>query len=120
MVELWDAYDKEFNKTSNMTLVRGEPLADGFYHLVGEIIVKHTDGTYLLMQRDFAKKYGGMWELTAGGSALQGESSLECAIRELEGETVDYRGIDRNDLLNIGEGELASTRAIKLIKDLEL
>lgn len=49
--------------------------------------MKHTDGTYLLMQRDYKKQFGGKWELTAGGSALQGESPLECAIRELREET---------------------------------
>jgi hypothetical protein len=48
----------------------GESLPDGMYHLAVEIIVKHTDGTYLLMQRDFTKHYSRMWALTAGGSAL--------------------------------------------------
>ncbi|RFT23130.1 NUDIX hydrolase, partial [Bifidobacteriaceae bacterium GH022] len=52
MAEIWDAYDKEFNKLKNITLVRGEPIPDGMYHLVGEVIVKHIDGTYLIMQRD--------------------------------------------------------------------
>ena len=37
------------------------------YHLVCEVIVKHTDGTYLLMQRDKNKHYGEYWEATAGG-----------------------------------------------------
>ena len=55
-------------------------IPDGFYHLVCEIIVKHTDGTYLLMQRDLNKHYGGMWEATAGGSAVAGENPLECAM----------------------------------------
>lgn len=50
-----------------------QTIADGMYHLVGEVIVKHIDGTYLIMQRDFKKHYGGMWELTAGGSALLGK-----------------------------------------------
>ena len=39
------------------------------------------------MQRDFRKHLGGKWELTAGGSALQGETALECASRELREET---------------------------------
>lgn len=73
MAELWDAYDKNFNKIENTTLVRGENIPDGIYHLVSEVIVKHTDGSYLLMQRDFRKHHGGEWEVTAGGSALQGE-----------------------------------------------
>ena len=80
-------YDKNFNKIENTTLVRGEPIPDGIYHLVSEVIVKHTDGSYLLMQRDFRKHHGGEWEVTAGGSALQGENGLEAAIRELKEET---------------------------------
>ena len=87
MVEIWDAYDKQFNKIENIKLVRGEAIPDGMYHLVCEIIVKHTDGTYLLMQRDFEKHFGGMWELTAGGSALTDETPIECAMRELREET---------------------------------
>ena len=87
MAELWDAYDSTFHKIETMTLLRGEPLPDGIYHLVCDIIVKHIDGNYLLMQRDHRKPYGGMWELTAGGSALQGEAPLDCARRELQEET---------------------------------
>lgn len=85
-MELWDAYDREMNLIPNMILERG-PVPKGIYHIVCEIAVKHTDGTYLLMQRDFRKHLGGMWELTAGGSALKGETPLECAIRELKEET---------------------------------
>ena len=50
------------------------------------------------MQRDFDKHHGGLWELTAGGSALSGESPLECATRELKEET----GIVSSDLKEIG------------------
>ncbi|MFR5487461.1 hypothetical protein [Eubacterium sp.] len=59
MAELWDAYNKNFNKIENKTLIRGESIPDGAYHLVSEIVVKHTDGSYLLMQRDFRKHHGG-------------------------------------------------------------
>ena len=87
MAELWDAYNKNFNKIENKTLIRGESIPDGAYHLVSEIVVKHTDCSYLLMQRDFRKHHGGKWKLTAGGSALQGEDELEVAVRELKEET---------------------------------
>ena len=87
MPEFWDAYDRDFNKIENVTLVRGEPIPDGLYHLVCDIVVNHTDGTYLLMQRDLQKNFGGRWELTAGGSALIGETPLEGAMRELREET---------------------------------
>ena len=87
MAELWDAYDIGLNKLDGVTLVRGEKLPDGVFHLVCEVAVKHKDGQYLLMQRDFKKHFGGMWELTVGGSALKGETPMECAIRELREET---------------------------------
>ena len=43
MTELWDAYDNEFNKIKDVTLVRGEPIPNKIYHLVCEIIVKHIE-----------------------------------------------------------------------------
>lgn len=161
MAELWDAYDKNFKKTSNITLVRGEPIQNGMYHLVCEVIVKHVDGTYLLMQRDFKKHFGGLWELTSGGSALKGETPIQCAIRELyeetgilchdlkemkrivhdihhslyveylcvvdveknsiklqDGETIDYKWVDETTLLQMNDSEIASSRALELIKQL--
>ncbi|WP_286783090.1 NUDIX domain-containing protein [Streptococcus sp. UBA4344] len=97
-MELWDAYDAHLNVIKGQTLVRGEKIPCGVYHLVSEIIVKHSDGTYLLTQRDPRKNLGGMWEATAGGSALQGESPLDCAKRELREET----GIVTDDFVEVG------------------
>ena len=98
-MEIWDAYDKGFRRISGISLIRGQPIPDGCFHLVSEIIVRHRDGSYLLMQRDPRKHLGGMWEATAGGSAQQGESPLACAIRELHEET----GISSDDLAEIGQ-----------------
>lgn len=86
-MELWDAYDAHLNVIAGQVLVRGEKIPKGVYHLVSEVIVRHQDGTYLLTQRDPRKNLGGMWEASAGGSALQGESPLECVKRELREET---------------------------------
>ena len=104
-MELWDAYNGNFEKIEGMTLRRGEKIPDGIYHLVSDIIVRHTDGTYLLMQRDPRKHYGGMWEATAGGSALQGEDALACAVRELREET----GIASDQLTEVGRVISGST-----------
>jgi len=97
-MEVWDAYNKEFEKIEGMTLIRGEAIPDGVYHLVSDVIVRHADGTYLLMQRDSRKHFGGMWEATAGGSALTREGPLACAIRELQEET----GIESEALTEVG------------------
>ncbi len=97
-MELWDAYDQDFKRIGGVTLVRGEPVPEGLFHLVCEILVRHTDGSYLLMQRDWRKNFGGMWEASAGGSALQNETPLACAIRELREET----GIRAENIVEVG------------------
>ena len=45
-MEKWDAYDGHLNKIDGLTLIRGEEIPDGVFHLCCEIIVKHADGTY--------------------------------------------------------------------------
>ena len=97
-MELWDAYDERLNKIDGVVLIRGEQIPYDCFHLVCEIIVKHKDGNYLIMQRDTRKHLGGMWEATAGGSALQGENPITCARRELYEET----GIVSDSLVEIG------------------
>ncbi|MDO5399805.1 MAG: NUDIX domain-containing protein [Eubacteriales bacterium] len=97
-MEIWDGYSKD-GSLMGIDLIRGETIPQGLYHLVCEILVRHTDGDYLLMQRDLGKpKYGGLFEATAGGSALKGEESLLCAKRELLEET----GIRADSLAEIG------------------
>lgn len=97
-MELWDAYDGNFQKIKDTVLIRGEPIPEGLYHLVCSVLVRHEDGSYLLMQRDIRKHWGGMWEATAGGGAMQGETSTECAIRELFEET----GLSETNLTELG------------------
>ena len=97
-MEIWDAYLPD-GTPAGQDLVRGEPIPAGLYHLVSEILVRHVDGAYLLMQRDPRKEnYGGYFEATAGGSALKGEDSVSCARRELREET----GITAGTLTPIG------------------
>jgi len=88
--ELWDAYDSNYQKIEGVTLIRDDEanFPEGAYHLVCEVLVRHVDGTYLLMKRDPSKPlYPNMWEATAGGSVLKGETVVEGALRELREET---------------------------------
>lgn len=107
-MEIWDAYDARLNKIEELTLIRGEKIPNGTYHLICNVLVKHKDGEYLLMQRDLRKHFGGMWEATAGGSALQGETPLQCAERELREET----GIVSADLTEVGRVVVEESHAI--------
>ena len=86
-MEFWDAYTRDVLPTGK-TLVRGEPIPDGLYHIVCEVLVRHTDGSYLCMKRAMSKEaFAGYYEATAGGSALMGEKPLMCIRRELREET---------------------------------
>ena len=77
-MEIWDGYNRD-GSPAGVDLVRGEALPPGIYHMVCDVIVRHTDGDYLLMQRDFRKKmYGGKFEAGAGGAALKGEDKWAC------------------------------------------
>ncbi|ULG72375.1 NUDIX hydrolase [Macrococcus brunensis] len=86
-MEIWDAYDKNLNCLGT-TLTRGEPIPQHQYHIVVEVTLRHRDGSFLAMQRDWSKRGGpGLFEITAGGSLLQGEAIEAGAIRELQEET---------------------------------
>ena len=92
-MEIWDAYDRNGNKTGE-TLIRDEPIPAGRYHLVCEVLVRHVDGSNLCMIRSRQKPNYPLYpECTAGGSALKGDTPLDCIRRELKEET----GIECNE-----------------------
>lgn len=96
-MEIWDAYYED-ETLAGVDLIRGQVIPEGLLHIVSEILVCHEDGDYLLMQRDFKKEtYPGMYEASAGGSVLKGETPLQGALRELEEET----GIQKDSLTQI-------------------
>lgn len=92
-MELWDAYTRNGVKTGGV-LVRGQRMWPGIYHLVCEVLVRHIDGSFLCMIRSREKPNYPLYpECTAGGSALLGESPIDCIRRELREET----GIECDD-----------------------
>lgn len=97
-MEILDLYTAEGQPTGE-TIRRGEKLPQGRYHPVSEVLVRHTDGSYLLMRRSRSKKiFPEYWEATAGGAVLSGELPLEGARRELWEET----GIENAEFLPMG------------------
>lgn len=86
-MELWDGYNERL-ETVGVDLVRGEPIPAGLLHVVVEVLVVHTDGDILLMQRDWNKiPFPGMFEASAGGALQKGEDFETGARRELLEET---------------------------------
>ena len=84
MEEYWDLYDKDRNKLNKLAK-RGDKLDEGEYHLVVNAWIKNKNNQFLITQRSANKKFAYMWECT-GGSALQGETSIQAAIREVKEE----------------------------------
>jgi len=84
-MEYWDAVDVRGDKLGSL-LIRDEPIPEGMYHHVVEILVATPDGMVFVTQRAPNKTFPLLWEIT-GGSVLAGESVLEGAVRELCEET---------------------------------
>ena len=102
-MELWDLYDREGNRTGEVwerQYGNFKKIPEGRYHLVSDILVQHTDGSFLICKRHPDKDvYPGYWEASAGGSALQGENPEQCARRELFEETGIT--VDSFELINV-------------------
>ncbi|GLO64710.1 NUDIX hydrolase [Oceanobacillus kimchii] len=83
-MEIWDLYDINRNKIGK-THQRGIEIPEGCFHLVVRAWVKNDKDEVLLSKRHPHKPFGGFWENT-GGSAIQGENSLQAVLREVSEE----------------------------------
>lgn len=83
--EIWDLYDGNGFRTER-TMVRGEAVPAGLYHLVVHIWPMNHRGEFLIQQRSMSVQWKpGVWAAT-GGSAVTGEDALTAARRELREE----------------------------------
>jgi len=83
-MEIWDLHDKDRVKTGG-TMVRGkENPTNGEYRIIVCIVVFNSKGQMLIQQRQpFKESWPGFWDITAGGSAVSGDTSQMAAAREL-------------------------------------
>lgn len=89
MPEYWDVYDinrKPLGKLHDRAKYDTDPLLEGEFHIVVNILAVNKDGKILTTKRHPDKTFGGYWEIS-GGSVLAGETSLNGAVRELSEET---------------------------------
>lgn len=105
--ELWDLYTKDREKTGELHR-RGDEMKDGEYHLVIHVCIFNSKNQLLLQQRQpFKEGWPNMWDVTVGGSALQGESSFQAAERELFEEIglkLDLAETRPNFTINFAQG----------------
>ena len=86
-MEKWNTYTRDGVITEKIA-IRGEPMPEGLYHMACEVLIKHRDGTYLIMKRSEKKSdYAGYYEASAGGAAQLGEDKYQCIKREMFEET---------------------------------
>ncbi|MCR5214879.1 MAG: NUDIX domain-containing protein [Eubacterium sp.] len=82
-MEKFDLYDVHRNKTG-LSLERGNKVPEGYYRLVVHVCIFGNDGRMLIQKRQpFKSGWSGMWDITAGGSATEGDTSQTAAEREL-------------------------------------
>ena len=82
-MELWDLYDSD-RRLNGKTMVRGEPVPEGCWHIVVHICLFNRKGEMLIQQRQLFKEgWSGLWDVTTGGSSVAGDTSSSAAEREL-------------------------------------
>ena len=84
-MEKIDLYDKD-RQLLNQTAFRGEELPKGTYRLVVHICLFNDKDEMLIQQRQSAKHFPNMWDLTVGGQVSAGETSWQGIQRELKEE----------------------------------
>lgn len=106
-MELWDVYDENRIPTGK-TMIRGEEIPEGGYHLVVHVCIFNSRGQMLIQKRQpFKSGFSGMWDVTVGGSAVSGDDSRNAAQRELEEEvgiSLDFSGIQPQLSINWERG----------------
>lgn len=97
-MEVWDLY-REDRSLSGLSHIRGEPVPDGYYHLVVHVWIRNSEGCYLISRRSARRPtFPLMWECV-GGSVTLGEDSITGAIREAMEEVGTALSPEKGQLL---------------------
>lgn len=83
-MELWDLYTPDRKIVGRH--IRGNEMPPDRYHLVVHVWIRNAGGKYLMTQRSASRASCPLkWECV-GGAVVQGETSLEAALREVAEE----------------------------------
>lgn len=96
-MELWDIYDVN-RHPKGYTHMRGNKMNPGDYHITVNVWIRNSKGEYLITKRTPNKVWGGYWECT-GGSAVAGDDSLTCALKEVKEETGFSLNADNGEMI---------------------
>lgn len=106
-MELWDIYAADRSRTGR-TMVRGDKIKSGEYHLVVHVCIFNAEGKMLIQQRQsFKEGWPNLWDISVGGSAVQGDTSKTAAEREVLEElgiSLNLQGVRPNLTMNFDVG----------------
>ena len=85
-METFDLYTYDGKKTERI-MIRGTCIPEGYIRYIIHVIIFNSHGEMLIQQRQpFKKGWSGMWDVSAGGSVISGETVQEGAEREVREE----------------------------------
>lgn len=86
MLEKWDVYSVDRKKLAK-TVTSDDELLKNEYRIIIGVCVFNSSNQLLIQQRQSCKKtWPNMWDITASGSVISGETSSEAVARELREE----------------------------------
>ena len=95
-MECFDLYTADREKTQRV-MARGEPTPEGYYRLVVHVCIFDSRGRMLIQQRQpFKSGWSNYWDMSVGGCAVAGDTSIAAAERETREEiglSVDLSGV---------------------------
>lgn len=81
-MEYFDLYDRD-RRPTGIRARRGDSVPPDRYRLAIHVCLFNPEGGLLIQKRQpFKKKWSGLWDLSAAGSAICGENSQKAAERE--------------------------------------
>ena len=82
MPEMIDLYTADRKKAKG-TYIRGKKHPEGLYSMVCHVCIFNSRNQMLLQQKSDRKNKNNIWDFSAGGCSLAGETSREAMTREL-------------------------------------
>lgn len=106
-MELLDLYTEDRVRTGK-TMVRGTVVPEGLCRLVAHVCIFDSQGRMLIQQRQpFKSGWSNYWDMSVGGCAVAGDTSIAAAERETREEiglAVDLTGVRPVLTINFDRG----------------
>lgn len=95
MMEYWDIYDENKQRTGRTMQRNDFTMQPGDYHLTVLGVICRHDGKFLITQRALDKHWAPGWWEVSGGGVMAGEDSADAVRREVLEETgLDVSGAE--------------------------